>query len=69
MDSQEIEPANPAYEQRAPSWEIRCLKCGFTEYWGKYGIRLGVGLGRSWTLARCQRCGRFCCHVIEKRKT
>ncbi len=68
MNSSEGEPTNAAYEQRAPGWDIRCLKCGFTEPFGKYGIRLG-GAGRKWTLARCQRCRRFCCHVIEKRKT
>jgi hypothetical protein len=26
-------------QKRAPGWQIRCLKCRFTEEWGKYGIR------------------------------
>jgi hypothetical protein len=56
------------YERRAPGWVVRCLKCGFTEPWGKYGFRRGAW-GREWRLRRCPRCGRFCCHVIEKRKT
>ncbi len=54
-------------EKRAPGWDVRCLKCGFTEQWGKYGIRLWA-VGRKYALGRCQRCGRFCCHVIEKRR-
>jgi hypothetical protein len=53
------------YERRAPGWQIRCLKCGFTEPWGKYGIRIGAA-GREYTLGRCARCRRICCHVIEK---
>lgn len=56
------------YERRAPGWVVRCLKCGFTEPWGKYGIRLKAA-GRKWTLGRCPRCRRICCHVIEKSKT
>jgi hypothetical protein len=55
------------YERRAPGWDIRCLRCGYTEPWGKYGIRL-LAAGRKWTAGRCARCHRFCCHVIEKRK-
>lgn|GEM_PF-5086395 len=31
------------YEQRAPGWVVRCLRCGFTEPWGKYGVRLWGG--------------------------
>ncbi len=56
-----------AFEQRAPGWVIRCLKCGFTEPWGKYGIRLGAA-GRTWTLGWCARCRWVRCHVIEKRR-
>ena len=36
-------------QTRVPDWEVRCLKCGFTEDWGKYGIRRGV-FGRSYAL-------------------
>jgi len=57
-----------AYELRAPGWDVRCLKCGFREPWGKYGIRRGAA-GRKYTLGRCSRCGRICCHVVEKRKS
>ena len=56
------------YERRAPGWVIRCKRCGFTEPWGKYGIRLGAAAWGKCTLGRCTRCGRICCHAIEKRK-
>jgi hypothetical protein len=52
-------------EQRAPGWRIRCLKCGFTEPWGKYGMRIGAG-GTSYTLGRCDRCRRIRIHAVEK---
>ena len=54
------------YERRAPGWVIRCLKCGFTEPWGKYGIRKWAW-GRKWVLGRCPRCRRFGCHAIKRR--
>ena len=60
--------AREKYEHRAPSWVVRCLKCGVTEPWGKYGIRRWA-VGRSWTLGWCSRCRWIRCHVIEKRKT
>ena len=53
------------WEGRAPGWRIRCRTCGFTEHWGKYGIRMGA-VGRNWTLGRCAHCGRWRIHVIEK---
>ena len=56
------------YEHRAPGWVVRCKKCGFTEPWGKYGIRRWAA-GRKCILGRCSRCRRICCQVIEKRKT
>jgi hypothetical protein len=56
-----------AWEARAPGWRIRCLKCGFTEHWGKYGIRLWAA-GTKYTLGRCARCGKFRIHAIEKGK-
>ena len=65
MDEQPSFHPTDAYERRAPGWRIRCCKCGFTEPWGKYGLHLGGG-GRKWTLGRCARCRRICCHVIER---
>jgi hypothetical protein len=52
-------------EQLAPGWRIRCLKCGFTEPWGKYGIRIGAR-GTSYTLGRCDRCRWIRIHAVEK---
>ena len=49
----------------APGWKIRCLKCGFSEDYGKYGVRLWAA-GKSYTVGWCSRCRRICCHVIEK---
>ena len=67
MDEQTDQQTSAQYERRAPGWDVRCLKCGFTEPWGKYGIRIW-GAGRKYTLGRCQRCRKICCHVIEKRR-
>lgn len=54
------------YERRAPGWVVRCRRCGLTEPWGKYAVRLyAASLGKR-TLRRCARCGRLCCHSIEK---
>lgn len=50
---------------RAPGWEVRCLTCGQTEPWGRYGIRR-LGAGRAWTIGWCARCRRMRCHVIER---
>lgn len=62
-------PENDAtrQEERAPGWDIRCLKCGFTEPWGKYGVRRHAR-GSPKTLAWCSRCRWIRCHVIEKRE-
>lgn len=57
-----------AYERRAPGWVVRCKRCGFAEPWGKYAIRLGAASKGKCRLRRCPRCGRLCCHAIEKRK-
>jgi hypothetical protein len=57
------------YERRAPGWVVRCKKCGYTRPWGKYGVRLGAASWRKWTLGRCPRCKRICCHAIERRKS
>ena len=54
------------YERRAPGWVVRCLTCGLTEPWGKYGIRK-FAAGRRWTLGWCARCRWIRCHVIERR--
>jgi len=62
-----VEPGVPQaeWEGRAPGWRIRCRTCGFTEHWGKYGIRMGA-TGRNYTLGRCVHCNRIRIHVIEK---
>ena len=52
-------------EQRAPGWRIRCLKCGFAEPWGKYGIRLWA-VGTLYVPGRCPRCGCIRIHAVEK---
>lgn len=54
-------------QDRAPGWRVRCLKWGFSEDWGKYGIRLGAA-GRSYTVGWCSRCRWIRCHVVEKAK-
>jgi len=53
-------------EKRAPGWTVRCRRCGFTEPWGKYGIRLGAW-GTKYTLGRCANCGRFTTFAIERK--
>jgi len=53
------------WETRAPGWKIRCLKCGFTEPFGKYGIRRGA-FGRSYTIGFCSRCRWLRFHAVEK---
>lgn len=55
-------------EHRAPGWVIRCTRCGFTEPWGKYGVRIGGASYGKYTIGRCSRCKRICCHAIEKAK-
>jgi len=54
------------WEKRAPGWQIRCLKCGFTEPWGKYGIRLGA-FGKKYTFGFCSQCRWIRIHVVEKK--
>jgi len=68
MAEQADDKVREEYERWAPGWVVRCLTCGFTEPWGKYGIRLGA-TGRKCTLGWCSRCRWIRCHVIEKRKT
>ena len=52
-------------ETRAPCWQIRCIKCGFTEPWGKYGVQRWAN-GKSFTIGKCFQCKRIRCHVVEK---
>lgn len=52
-------------EQRAPGWQIRCRKCGFTEPWGKYGIRLAAA-GTEYTVGWCAKCRWIRTHAIER---
>jgi hypothetical protein len=54
--------------RRAPGWVVRCLKCGYTQPWGRYGVRLWGWSWKKCTLGRCPRCKRIGCHMIEKRK-
>lgn len=67
MDAEADQAKLEEYERRAPGWDIRCLKCGLTEPFGKYGIRWGAA-GRKYTFGRCSRCRRWGCFVVEKRK-
>ena len=67
MAEQADENRYAEYERRAPGWVVRCKRCGFTEPWGKYGIRLGAISWKKCTIGRCSRCGRICCHAIEMR--
>jgi len=55
------------WQARAPGWQIRCLKCDFTEPYGKYGIRLGAA-GKKYTLGYCSQCRGLRGFVIEKAK-
>ncbi len=55
-------------ERRAPGWVVRCKRCGYTQPWGKYGVRQMGWAWKKCTLGRCPRCKRICCHMIEKRK-
>jgi hypothetical protein len=54
-----------ARQARAPGWKIRCLTCGLTEDWGKFGFRRAA-VGKSYTIGWCSRCRRIRCHVIER---
>ncbi len=66
--SQQIDPKLAAqYESRAPGWVVRCKRCGFTEPWGKYAIRIGAASKGKVNFRRCRRCNRFGCHAITKR--
>lgn len=54
------------YERRAPRWRLRCLKCGFSEPFGKFGVRLGAASWRKFVIGRCTRCGRWGCMAVER---
>ena len=49
----------------AGGWQIRCLKCGYAESWGKHGGRSRIA-ERSYTFGRCPHCKRIRFRVIEK---
>ena len=53
------------WEKRAPGWRVRCRKCGFTEHWGKYGIRLHA-VGNRYMLGRCSSCNKLGWQVVER---
>lgn len=58
---------NERWESRSPGWRIRCLKCGFTGPFGKYGIRK-LAAGKSYTIGFCSRCRWLRFHVIEQER-
>jgi hypothetical protein len=53
------------WEKRAPGWRIRCRKCGFTEDWGKFGIRKHA-VGVTYKFGRCPHCHRFGWAIVER---
>ncbi len=59
------QPPDP--EKRAPGWQVRCTRCGFTEPWGMYGVRLHAVSWKKYTFGRCAQCRRFGFHAIERR--
>jgi hypothetical protein len=68
-DDQNIDPQKLAqYDLLAPGWVIRCKRCGHTEPFGKHGIRLGAVSAGKRVFARCPRCHRFGCHVVQQRQ-
>ena len=52
------------WKARAPGWQIRCLKCDFTEPYGKCGIRTRAA-GRKYTFGYCSHCRGIRFYVIE----
>lgn len=48
----------------ANGWQIRCLKCDFTESWDKPVARTKSG-GRKFIFGRCPQCKRIRFRVIE----
>ncbi|MGA3285608.1 MAG: hypothetical protein ABSD57_14270 [Verrucomicrobiota bacterium] len=54
-----------AAKKRASGWQIRCLKCGCAEPWGKPGARPKAA-ERSYAFGRCPKCKRIRFRVIEK---
>jgi len=56
------------WEKRAPGWRIICLKCGFSEPFGKYGIRKYAASIGKCKIGWCSQCKRLRCHKIVKSK-
>ena len=52
-------------KKNATGWQIRCLKCNFTEPWDKSGVRL-KSAGRKYIFGCCPHCKRIRFRVIEK---
>lgn len=69
MDGSGAGAGNADPEKRAPGWQVRCTRCGFTEPWGKYGVRLGAASWKKYTIGRCAQCRRLGFHAIERRPT
>ena len=65
--SQTAEEQLQRWEARAPGWQIRCLKCDFTEPFGKYGIRMKAA-GKKYTVGYCSHCRGLRFYVIEHGK-
>ena len=54
-----------AAKKRAAGWQIRCLKCGDTEPWGKRSAQ-SKSAERSYVFGRCPKCKRIRMRVVEK---
>lgn len=66
--SEEVDPVQAAaWEKRAPGWVARCLKCGYTQPFGKFGYRLHAA-GQPRKLLLCERCRVQCWHIVEKKR-
>ena len=52
-------------KKHANGWQIRCLRCDFTEPWDNPGTRLKAS-GRKFVFGRCPHCKRIRFRVIEK---
>jgi len=52
-------------KKRMTDWQIRCMRCDFTEPWEKSGVRLKTS-GRKFIFGRCPQCKRIRLRVVEK---
>ncbi len=56
---------NKSPEKIEPDWQVRCLKCDFTERWVKNSVRLKT-TGLTYIFGRCPQCKRIRMRVVEK---